>query len=368
MIGPIRNALLSTLLLASALMPSGVLGSVQHSWMPLDKRAALPDGSECYRNYVTDPQNCPIVNVAFFEDTQCSKPLTLVRTYSRALLKGNEQMIFDGSFSRAVQRPFGSIRVLAAVPGIGIGFAKEPESDTVVQNTAWMSSAQTYEAFKSKACLTFPNLDASQAKIWTAKMDDSFNINGYVWNPNNIPIKNEAIECYPHKSRLAQKHAKRSPSTAANCKPVCLEPASWGGGGVLLMYSSDDCSGDLKGPQAVKTQLYSTVQCTPIDMTNFRSFKAFQPQGANIDPVFSPVYYDIGDNGYHACAQHDVMSRPFKPNECQKVAGNGMFVGVYGVDPNYPPPGPGPHDKVLLRSKGHMLLSPGPKPQPHKSR
>lgn len=360
MFGPTRSALLSTLLLAAAIVPLGALGSLQYSSMPLDKRGAVSDGSECYIDYARDPQNCPIVNVAFFEDTDCRKPLPLVRTTPQALIKGNAQMLFDGAVAHSLQRPFGSLRVLAAVPGIGIGFAKGEESDTVVQNSAWLSSTQTYNAFKMEQCITFPNLDASQVKVWTAKADAAFNQHGFVWNHDNVPIK-KSPQCSAAKKRgIHAMNLARSSKPAT--KPECLSPGSWGGGGVLLMYTSDDCSG------TGKRQLYSAAQCSPLVMTNFKSFKAIDPSGSNIGPVLSPVYYDLGENGYHACAQHDVSALQFKPNQCQKVAGGDAFVGVYGVDPAYPQPGPGPKDKVLLQGHGNKLLSPAPKPPKHRRR
>ncbi|SJX60070.1 uncharacterized protein SRS1_11385 [Sporisorium reilianum f. sp. reilianum] len=373
MFGPTRSALLSTLLLAAALVPSGALGSVQHSWMPLDKRGAVLSGSGCYREYATDPQNCPIVHVAFFEDTACSKPLELVRTTPHALIKGNEQMIFDGTVAHSLKRPFGSLRVLAAVKGIGIGFAKQEESDMVVQNTAWMSSADTWAAFEDKACVTLPNLEAGHVGVWTAKFDSIFNVGGYVWNPDNIPINKEAPQCKGAAEKRV--HHRRSSKTgakvaqaAAKCKPVCLEPASYGGGGVLLLYTTDNCTPDPKDPKSVQRQLFSTVQCTPLARTNFKSYKAIQPQGLTLPTIFSPTYYDLGETDYHACAKRDVDSRPFKPNECQKMAGNDMFVGVYGDDMTFPQPNPGPQDKVLLQSHGHLLLSPSPKPPKHRRR
>ncbi|TKY90073.1 hypothetical protein EX895_000071 [Sporisorium graminicola] len=366
---PTRNASLPTLLLAAAVVPLGALDSAQRSYMPLDKPVAVSDGSECYRNYATDPRSCPIVQVAFFEDTHCSEPLNLVRTNPQAFIKGNEQMLFDGAVAHSLKNPFGSMRVLAAVDGIGIGFAKSEESDMVVQNMAWLSSSQTQAAFKSKQCINFPNLDVSQVKVWTVKADGAFNRRGYAWNPYNIPItKSPQCTDAPGKLKTPSPWILSSKNGAPKSQPAsatgieCLEKASWGGGGVLLMYASDDCSG------SPKRQLYSTAQCTPLAMTNFKSYKAIQPQGPTIDTVFSPAYYDVSESGYHACAQRDVSARPFKPNECQKVAGNDMFVGVYGVDAAFPPPVPGPHNKVLLQSHGHLLLSPNPKHQKHTRR
>ena len=363
MLGPALSAVLSTLLLASAIMPSGAMASVQHSWMPLDKRAHAPhDGSECFQNFATDPQKCSVVHVAFFEDDKCGQPLDLVRTTPYAFIKNrNEQMLFDGMVAHSLKKPFGSMRVLAAVDGIGIGFAKEEESDGVVQNMAWMSSAQTYSAFTSKECITLPNLDTKLVGVWSVKLDNTLNQAGYVWNPDNIPLIRNAAGC---QHAAIKKHRKRLTTSAYKGTPACLEPASYGGGGVLLMYATDDCSGDPKDTKAVRKQLYSTVQCTPLSMTGFKSYKAVQPKGPTIDTIFSPLYYDLNENGYHRCAQRDVSARPFRPNECQKVAGNDMFVGVYGNDPGFPQPPPESDVRVLLRSTGRGPHQPprlGPK-------
>lgn len=353
MLGSARKALLSSLLLAAAMVPSGAFASLGHSSMHRHKRAN--DGSECYQDYAKDPKSCPIVKVAFFEDTNCATPLALTRTTSGALIKGNEQLLFDGAVAHSLKKPFGSMRVLAAVQGIGIGFAKEEESDMVVQNMAWMSSAQTYDAFRSKTCVTFPNLDVGKVGVWTAKFDDSFNQQGYVWNPYNIPIKPHSPQC---SSRSSNARHKRAPRTAEASHPVCLEQASWGGGGVLMMYTTDTCQPDPKNPNSVKMQLYSTAQCTPLHLTGFNSYRAIQPRGATIDTVFSPTYYDLGESGYHACAQRDVVAKPFKPNECQKMSGGDMFVGVYGNDPQFPQAPPGKGDKVLRQGHGGRLLGP----------
>ncbi len=89
-----------------------------------------------------------------------------------------------------------------------------------------------------------------------------------------------------------------------------------------------------------------------------------QPTGPTVDTIFSPTYYDIGQNGYHACSQLDVDAQPFKPNECQKVSGGDMFVGVYANDPDprMAQAPPGRNDKVLLNSHGQRLFEPGPEP------
>lgn len=352
---PTQSSLLSTLLLVAAILPWCVLGSLQHSWMPLDKRSSAQDGSNCYHDYATDPANCPIVHVAFFEDASCNKPLELARTTPQAMIKGNEQMIWEGTVAHSLKRPLGSMRVLAAVQGIGIGFAKEEESDGVVQNTAWMSSSKVYDAFKTKDCITLPNLDVHEVGVWTARVDSITNQGAYVWNPDNIPIKNGVAQC-AHASTDAR-HKRRSRGTASGrTRPICLEQASYAGGAVLLLYSTDDCTGP------AEKQLYSTMQCTPLRKTSFKSYKAIQPKGPTIDTVFSPIYYDLNANELHACAQRDVSARPFKPNACQKMFNTNMFVGVYGVDPSpeFPQPVPSPGDKVLLQSHGHLLLSPNP--------
>jgi len=351
MLGATRAALLFTFLAAAAIVPLGAMASLQHSSLPLDKRAAVPDVSHCYRDFATDPDNCPILNVAFFEDAQCERPLHLARTTPTALIKGNEQMLFDGAVAHSLKSSFGSIRVLAAVKGIGMGFAKEEESDTVVQNLAWMSSAQTFDAYESKACITFPNLDASQVGVWSVKFDDSFNQGGYVWNPSNIPLKQSAPQCI--------KRARHARGRLA-AQPVCLHGASWGGGGVLLLYKNDDCTDDPKDARSVKKQFYSTVQCNALTMTEFKSFKAIEPTGPTIPINFSPAYYDLDKDGYHRCVQRDITTRPFKSGVCQKVAGNDMFVGVYGMDPDYPQPPPGAGDKLLLKAHGGLLLHPAP--------
>lgn len=347
MLATTRSALLSALLLAATISPLGALGSAQHSNLPLDKRAAVSDGSECWREFASNPDKCPVLQVAFFEDTQCSKPLSLVRTTPRALIKGNQQMLFEGAVAHSVKKPFGSIRILGAVPGIGIGFAAEEESDTVVQNMAKMSSAETYKAYQRKDCVTFPNLDARRVGVWTVRREDVFNQHGYVWNQGNIPLKANASQCQKL-NRRAFAHAD------AGERSVCLEGASWGGGGVLDLYTNDDCSGP------AKRQIYSTVQCTPLSTTSFKSFKAVSPSGPTIDAIFSPTYYDLGETGYHACAQRDVTAEKFKPGQCQKFSNTGAFVGVYGNDPQYPQPGPGPHDKILKESSGGLLLSSNP--------
>lgn len=357
MLSATLQALLLTFLVAAAVGPLGAAGSVQHSWNPLDKRRApLNDGSECYHTFATDPKSCPMVRVAFFEDTECSKPLPLVKTVQRALINGNEQMLFDGAVAHSLKRPFGSIRVLAAVRDIGIGFAKHEESDTVVQNMAWMSAADTYKAYQQKSCVTLPNLDVEHVGVWSVRFEHLLNQGGYVWNPYNIPIKQNVPQCHgPEKRALMHGAATRSSS------PVCLQPASYGGGAVLLLYKSKDCTVDPNDSKSVKMQLYSTVQCTPLTMTDFNSYRAVQPKGDTIEPIFSPAYYERGSTFYHSCAPHDVAAMPFKPNgECQRFSGNDMFVAVFGNDPNYPQPAPGPHDKVLLKPRGHLLLAPNP--------
>ncbi|KAJ1030553.1 hypothetical protein NDA16_001462 [Ustilago loliicola] len=351
MLGTTRSALLSALILTVTISPLGALGSVQNSNLPLDKRAAASDGSECWRDFASDPRACPVVQVAFFEDTQCSKPLNLVKT--QAFNKGNEQMLFESAVAHSVKKPFGSIRVLGAAPGIGIGFAKEEESDMVVQNMAFMSSADTHKAYQLKQCVTFPNLDASRVGVWTVKWDASINQQGYVWNQDNIPLKSSAAQCHKRNRRASAHSSEYS---------VCLEGASWGGGGVLDLYTNDDCSGP------VKRQIYSTTQCTPLSTTSFKSFKAVSPLGLTIDAIFSPTYYDFGKTLYHACAQRDVTAMKFKPGQCQKFTNAGAFVGVYGNDPQYPQPGPGPNDKILKKGSGRLLVSPAPVPAPGSGR
>lgn len=358
MLNTTRSALLSTLLLAAALVPTDVFGSVQHTSIPLDKgSAAVDDGSECYKDFATDP-TCAIVNVAFFEDTECNKPLELVRRTSRAMIKGNEQMNWDGSVAHSLQHPFGSLRVLAATKGLGIGFAKEEESDTVVQNTAWMSADQVWDAFQTKDCITFPNLDSRAVGVWTARRQDIMNQGGYVWNPDNVPIQvcgactkfsNNAVN-----NAVEKRHTRSHQHSRNRSRAVCLEPASYGAGGVLLMYNSSECTGP------TTKQLYSSVQCTPLSTTNFKSYKAIAPSGPTIDTIFSPVYYDLNANQYHACAQHDVDARPFQYNKCQKMDNEDVFVGVYGVDPDHPQDGPAKGDKVLKQGHGGLLLAPNP--------
>lgn len=348
MFGAVRASLLSTLLLAGAIAPIGALASLQH-WNALDKRQEPATGSECYRDFATDPENCPILNVAFFEDSSCSKPLQLAHAKPDSFIEGNKQMLFDAASAHTLKSPFGSVRILAAAQGVGLGFAKEEESDTIVQNFAFMSSADTFKAYQSKSCVTFPNLDASKVGIWTVRSESSLNQEGYVWNPDNIPLKQSAPQC--------TKRTKRA-STQPGEQCVCLEGASWGGGGVLQLYSGSDCTGE------TKRQLYSTAQCTPISMTGFNSFKAVQPLGPTIDAIFSPVYYGLDKDQYHRCSQRDVTAKPFKSGVCQQFKNSQAFVGVYGndPDPSLAQPPPGPADKVLLKGKGGLLLSPAPHP------
>ncbi|SPO19628.1 uncharacterized protein UTRI_00038_B [Ustilago trichophora] len=352
MLSATRSALLSTLLVAMASVPLGALASIQHSAMPLDKRQAASDGSECWTDYAKKPE-CTMLQVSYFEDAECRKPLGLFKADPNAMIKDNTQMVWDGALTRSLKKSFGSLRVVGAVPGFGLGFAREAESDTVVQNMAWMSAAETYRVFQSKSCVTFPNLDASKIGVWSVRAETSLNSDGYVWNPFNVPLKNSGYQCNKRRRSVANQSSASS--------AVCLEGASWGGGGVLELYTTENCTPDPKDKNSVKRQLYSTVQCTPLSMTNYKSFKAIAPSGITIDPVFSPVYYDLGQqSGYHACAQKDVSSAPFKPNACQKAAGNDMFVGIYGNDPTYKQPVPGPGDKVLRKSHGNLLLGPGP--------
>lgn len=358
MLGATRSALLSNLLVAMACVPLGALASIQHSAMPLDKGQAASDGSECWTDYANKPE-CTMLQVSYFEDAECGKPLDLFKSDPHAMIKGNTHMVWDGALAKSLKKPFGSLRVVGAVPGFGLGFAREAESDTVVQNMAWMSAADTYRVFQSKSCVTFPNLDASKVGIWSVRAETSLNQGGYVWNPFNIPLKDSSYQCIKRRRSVTIQSRVSS--------AVCLEGASWGGGGVLELYTTDNCTPDPKDKNSVKRQLYSTVQCTPLSMTNYKSFKAIAPSGPTIGPVFSPVYYDLGQqSGYHACAQHDVSAMPFQHDACQKAAGNDMFVGIYGKDPTYKQPAPGPGDKVLLKSRGHLLLSPGPHtPNPH---
>ncbi|EST09689.1 hypothetical protein PSEUBRA_000063 [Kalmanozyma brasiliensis GHG001] len=355
MLGPIRHGLLISLLLVAAIVPSQTIASPQHLSTHLYKRD--DDGRDCYKKFAKDPSNCPIINVAFFADTNCATPLPLARTTPRALIEGNEQMLFDGTVAHSLKRPFGSLRIIAAARGMGLGFAKGEESDTVVQNMAFMSAARTFEAFSKKECVTFPNLDASQVGVWTARQEASLNVQGYVWNPDNIPIKRTPQYSTDNALMKTNSHRRRgSRRVSTGACAVCLEEASWGGGGVLLMYTTPDCT------STPKKQLYSTVQCTPLSLTDFRSYKAVQPLGPTIDTIFSPTYYDVGQTGYHACAHQDVSARPFKPNECQKMAGGDMFVGVYGLDPDprLVQPALSQGDKVLAQGHGKLLL--GPKP------
>ncbi|GAK62628.1 uncharacterized protein PAN0_001c0829 [Moesziomyces antarcticus] len=337
------KSLLSTLLVASFLAPLGVLGSVQHSSIPMDKRAAVSDGSECWTDFAKNSQDCPVLQVAFFKDAQCSQALNLVRTTPQALIKGNKQMLFEGAVAHSLKEPVGSVRIIGAVPGIGLGFARQEESDSVVQNMAWMSSSETMKAYQSKSCVSFANLDAKRVGVWTVKADDSFNPPGVAWDEDNIPITESAHAC------AEERHAHRR-----GTQTVCLESASWGKGGVLQLYNSDDCTG-----RATK-QVFSAAQCTPLKTTGFKSFKTFRPQGDKCDVIFSPEYYDIGQDGYHRCAQLDITAVKPKSGACQKFDNGNMFVGVYSNDPQFPQPAPGPGDKVLLQSHGVRLLSPGP--------
>lgn len=298
------------------------------------------DGSECFRNFASDPNACPIVNVAFFKDAKCSQPVPLPRRGS--FVRGNAEMLFESAVSHSVQGGFGSIRVLAAVEGLGIGFAKGEESDTVVQNFAWMSAEKTWTAYRSQACISVPNLDVTKVGVWTTKAEGALNQGGYVWNEDNIPLKWGSPQC--HKQLQGRSGGKAA-------QEVCLEGASWGGGGMLLLYTNDDCTVDPKNSNSVKKQLYNTAQCTPLTMTEFRSFKAVQPLGPTIDINFSPIYYDMGKQGYHACSQRGVVTKPFKSGVCQKIAADGMFVGVYGNDPQFPQAGPSPGDKILRQGR-----------------
>lgn len=347
MIGATRSALLSTLLLAAAIVPLGAFGAIQATSMPLDKRSAEDIIAECWTGFAQDPKKCPVIQLAVFKDAECRTPFALSKTWPHAIIKGNTQMLFEGAIANSLQHPFGSVRVVGAVPGIGLGFANQEESDTVIQNMAWMSAAETYKAYQSKSCLHFPNLDLSTVRMWSIRSEDVMNQVGYVFNPYNVPIKRNVAQCRArHRRQVAGHSAVQS---------VCLEPASWGFGGVLEMYANDDCTG------AAKRQLYTTVQCTPLGTTNFRSFKVVAPSGNDFGPIFSPVYYDYNnDTGYHACAHKGVSAKPFQPNVCQKMAGDGMFVGVYGMDPNNPQAGPVPGDKVLYKGHGHLLLAPEP--------
>ncbi|UTT95260.1 hypothetical protein NDA17_002783 [Ustilago hordei] len=333
-----RTALLLALLVAVTISPLGAVGSVQHSNLPLDKRSAVSDGSQCWTEFASDPKNCPIVQVAFFEDTQCSQPLQLVKTTPNAFIKGNKQMLSEGAVAHSVKKPFGSIRVLATVADIGIGFAVGEESDTVVQNMAFMSAAETRKAYQSKSCVTFPNLEVGRVGVWSTRSESLLNQGGYVWNPFNIPIKSSASQCNKHNKRVVA-HADQY--------SVCLNGVSWGGGGVIYLYPNDDCSG------RAKRQIYSTVQCTPLAADGFKSFKAVSPQGDTINPIFSPSYYDFnGETGYHACSQKGVTEQKWKPGQCQKFGNSIAFAGVYGNDPGNPQPGPRPNDKVLKSSHG----------------
>ncbi|SNX81355.1 uncharacterized protein MEPE_00060 [Melanopsichium pennsylvanicum] len=340
-------------LLSGVLLSSSALATIQHSSIALDKRQSI-DPNICWTQYHDRPDLCQVLQVAYYRDASCNAPLSLHSKVHGATIHGNTQMIWESAVAHTIMQTFGSIRIVGAIEGLALGFGKREESDTVVQNMAYMSSAELQRAYRTKACVTFPNLDVEKVGVWTVKAENTFNSEGYVWNPHNIPIKNTP-ECSGAK-KSKTKRQLMSHHRYGNAMPVCLKGASWGGGGVLMLYDSDDCSGE------GKRQLYSTAQCTPLSTTTtgFKSYKAIEPQGDTIDTIFSPIYYDMGQSGYHACSPKGVTKRPFKPNECQKFAGNDMFVGVYGNDPNYPQSGPDPGVKILRQAHGHHLFTRNP--------
>ncbi|PWZ02993.1 hypothetical protein BCV70DRAFT_197230 [Testicularia cyperi] len=197
---------------------------------------------------------------------------------------------------------------------------------------AWMSAADTANAFKSKACITFENLAPGQALFWTARVEDVLNQEGYVWNPWNLPVTSQRC------------HGSTS-SGRGNAQSVCLQRRSWGFGAVLELYESPDCTH--RGQRT--RQIFNSAQCTPLTMTDFQSFQMIEPRSDQFDMHFSSTYYAIGASGYHACDIRPDTKIRIVPGRCEKMAGKGIYVGVYGVDDRAPPQGPAPGDKVLLR-------------------
>lgn len=297
----------------------------------LSKRFAVED---CYRNFNTDPR-CSVVNVAFYSDDACAQPMALDRhAASRAgaddFVRGNAKMLFDSAIS-ATPSNFRSIKILAATEGFGVGFAQHPDSDTLIMNMAWLSAADVSQAFKRQSCLQLTNVYAPLARQWTVKNEATLNQPGYIWNAHNLPLKTNVAACSSHVTRKA--------------RGVCLEPRSWGAGGVLEMYKSLDCTG------IPIHQTFNSAQCEPLSLTEFSSFKPVQPLGQTVNFTFSDEYYALGREGYHACGHKNVVTRPFLPGKCQKLVSRGAFVGVYGNDPLYPQAGPDPGAVPIKKGK-----------------